>query len=309
MIAFDVSQLNKVIGSYRDTAGVEHGFLEPLDGSNYTTFDLGGSSTGTEPRGFGYHGSIVGVAPTPGFSVGQEFLRKPNGAFSVLRHGGTPLDGVLSGLNGLGAGVGDYYDATGTRNGYLGVEDKFKKNFRLRISGYLQNSPRGIDHNNDVAGYFIDAAGAQHGFVQNASMVQVVDYPSDSAVLAALEAINDGGDVSGQWNDAAGNAHAFVLHLRSSSFIDLNPNDGSSSQQAWGVNGKGFVAMSTNSGAAYIYCPYLEMGKCPAGGAARHLPDRRIRVANGTFFRYDARGRTDRHLPAASTIMRSGAPQ
>jgi len=309
MIAFDVTYHNKVIGSYRDAAGVEHGFVGPLDGSGYTTFNLGGTSTGTEPRGIGYNGSIVGFAPTSGFAVGQEFYRKPNGTFVVLKHHGAALDGVLSGLNGLGTGIGDYYNGSGARIGYVGVTERYKKDFDLHISGYRQSSPRGLDHHDDVAGYFVDATGAQHGFVQSEGNVQVIDYPGNGARLTALEAINNRGDVSGQWNDSAGNPHAFLLRLRNSIFTTLDPGDGSTSQQAWGVNGKGFVAMSTNTGAAYVYCPYLDANKCPAGGTARHAPDHRIRVANGTFFRYDAQGRTGRHLPAANTIPRTGAVQ
>src|SRR5205809_5129891 len=78
MITFDITNNNTVIGSYHDSAGVEHGFIGPLDGSNYKTIDFGGNAIGTEPRGIGYDGAIVGFAPTSGFILGQEFYRKPN---------------------------------------------------------------------------------------------------------------------------------------------------------------------------------------------------------------------------------------
>ena len=159
-----------------------------------------------------------------------------------------------------------------------------------------------------MAGYFIDAKGAEHGFIQipGSGTVQVIDYPSNSAVLTVLEDINESGLASGQWNDTAGNPHAFVLDTTSGNFTTLDPGDGSTFQQAWSMNGKGLVALSTSNGTSYIYCPYSQK-QCPQGGKSAKV--KTVHVPSGNFLRYDAQGRTARHLPPAKTIPKKGAVQ
>ena len=309
MIAFDITNNNTVIGSYHDSAGVEHGFIGPLDGSNYKTIDFGGNAIGTEPRGIGYDGAIVGFAPTSGFILGQEFYRKPNGQFLTFKKHGAPLDGVVQGINGFGTSVGDYYNADGIRMGYFGVTGSYKRDFDLRIDGYLQNSPRGLSHDRGIDGYFIDSDGAEHGFIQYNGNVQVIDYPDNGAVLTVLEAFNNAGEGPGQWNDTAGNPHAFVLHTRNNTFTTLDPGDGSTFQQAWGENAYGLVTLSTSNGTSYVYCPFNDANKCPKGGAVKHVPDRNIHVASGTFLHYDRQGRTGKHLPNVNKLSRKGAVQ
>jgi hypothetical protein len=309
MIAFDITNHYTVIGSYRDSAGIEHGFMGPLDGSGYKTFDYGKGTTGTEPRGISYPGAIVGFATASGFTVGEEFYRTPQGEFLTFKKKGVPLDGVAQGINGLATSVGDYVNSDGIRMGYLGIAGKYKRDFGLQINGYLQNSPRGVDHTSGIDGYFIDADGAEHGFVQYDGTVQVIDYPDNRAVLTVLEAINKAGEAPGQWNDTAGNPHAFVLKTTKSTFTTLDPGDGSTFQQAWGINSHGLVALSTSNGTSYIYCPYNDPNTCPKGGPVTHRPDHDIHIAAGTFLHYDAQGRTGKHLANAKTLKLKGAVQ
>jgi len=310
MMAFDITATNDVVGAYRDTAGIEHGFVGPLDGSNYKTFDYGGRSIGTEPRGIDYNGAIVGFAATSGFTFGQEFYRKPNGQFLTFTKHGQPLDGVVQGLNGFGTSVGDYFNADGIRMGYFGVTGNYKRDFSLRVKGYLQNSPRGIAAPDaGIDGYFIDADGGEHGFVQKSGTVQVIDYPDNGAILTVLESINKATEAAGQWDDTAGNPHAFVLNIAKSTFTSLDPGDGSTFQQAWGINGEGLVTLSTSTGASYVYCPYKDTGKCPSGAQAKNGKTHSIRVANGTFLRYDSKGRTAKHLPDVRKFKLKGAVQ
>src|ERR1051325_35710 len=46
---FGINDNNIVAGSYTDSAGTQHGYYGPPDGSHYKTFDLSGV-TGTPPR-------------------------------------------------------------------------------------------------------------------------------------------------------------------------------------------------------------------------------------------------------------------
>jgi hypothetical protein len=69
----------------------------------------------------------------------------------------------------------------------------------------------------------------------------------------------------------------------------INVNDGSTEQQAWGINDKGQVAIATGIGASYIYCP--RDVQCPDGGHA--IADGRSWKAKpGTSLHYDSNGRT-----------------
>jgi len=300
--AFAIDDHNRIAGSYRDAAGVEHGFFGTLNG-DYTSFDYGRNSTGTQARGLSVDGSITGVDATDGFAVGIEFFRKPNGKLLTFTRHKQPLDGIVQGINGFDTTVGDYRNAEGVITGYYGVAGSYHNDFNLHVRGWMQNSPRGISEDNAVAGFFIDKHGAQHGFVQQDKVVQMVDYPDAHAVATALEDINKAGHAPGQWNDTAGNPHAFVLDMNTGTFTVLDPGDGSTFQQAWSINGKGLVSLSTSNGASFIFCP-LAGKKCPKPGFERpglqlHVVPERLQPA----------GTSVRTLPPVRGISKRGAPQ
>ena len=86
-----------------------------------------------------------------------------------------------------------------------------------------------------------------------------VDYPGVTAT--ALE-----NGATGQWSDPSEDTHAFFYGFKNNKgpFFDLDPKDGSTSQQAWQMNDHGLVALSTNIGKSYIYCPRHHPEKCPS---------------------------------------------
>jgi hypothetical protein len=306
MTVFGIDNSNELTGSYVDSAGVEHGFYGQLDGG-FVSFDfIGKNTTGTEPRAITADGSIDGFAPGSGFAIGEEFFRTPDGTFKVFKHDSKPLDGVAQGISSLDVNAGDYFDASGVRVGYLGTNGKYTKDFNLHIKGWLQNSPRKITSDGVVAGYFIDKNNGEHGFIQNGKSVQVIDYPDAGAVLTVLEDLNGAGQASGQWDDSSGNPHAFVLDTASSKYTVLDPGDGSAFQQAWGISGKGLVALSTSNGVSYIYCP-LKKSKCPSGGVEAKM--RAIHVPAGSFLKYDRYGRTAHKVRSAESVIKHGAIQ
>lgn len=300
--AFAIDDRNRIAGSYRDAAGVEHGFFGTLDG-DYTSFDYGRNSTGTQARGLAVDGSITGVAAANGFAVGIEFFRKPNGKLLTFTLHKQPLDGIAQGINGFDTSVGDYRNADGVVSGYYGVAGSYHNDFNLHVRGWLQNSPRGISEDNAVAGFFVDRHGAQHGFVQQDKVIQVVDYPDARAVATALEDINRAAQAPGQWDDSAGNPHAFVLDMNTGTFTVLDPGDGSAFQQAWSINGHGLVSLSTSDGASFIFCP-LAPKKCPNSGFERS--DLKLRVAATSL---QNTGSRVRNLPLVGGISKHGEPQ
>jgi probable HAF family extracellular repeat protein len=268
VLPFGINDNNIIAGGYTDSGGVLHGFYGPPDGSNYTTFDVTGAQA--EARGIRNDGSITGLALASGFTFGEEFYRSPDGSkLKLLKDpAGNIQDGVAQGGNDAGVYVGDYLDTDGvTRLGFEGKAGKFKSAFKLPIKHLTSTNPRQINNNGVVAGGYIGSDGIQHGFVLDGNNLTSFDAPGAVGVTTA-EGINDAGQVSGLYQDSAGNRHAFAYNVSTGNFKAIDPGDGSTAQEAWGINNKGLIVFDTNSGAApYIYCP-LKPRKCPKGAAA-----------------------------------------
>ena len=284
-IVFGINEHNVIAGSFFDSGGVEHGFFGPLNGT-YTTFDVGGTTIGTEPRGISDMGVITGFAPDPSFAIGTEFLREGDGTLLTLAKNGIPLDGIAQGVNKKADSTGDYIDPnTGVRTGYLAHDGVYGSDVDLSL-GAVQTSPRGISKQGTLAGFFFDSGAARHGFILDRGVVQVID--ADASGTTALEGINIHGFATGQVVDASGNPHAFTYDSSTGTFTTIDVPDGSVLQQAWGVNDHGLVALSTDV-ATYIYCPQKQ--HCPKGGT--DIADGRSwQVKPGSTYFYDRNGRT-----------------
>ncbi|MBV8800580.1 MAG: hypothetical protein JO208_12330, partial [Alphaproteobacteria bacterium] len=256
------------------SANVEHAFFGPLDGSSWTTFDAPfDGTTGTEARSINDDGAIVGIATNPKFKVGEEFYRAPDGTFTVFEKDGQPLDGIAQGLDDDDLNVGDYIKPNEKIVGYLGQNGKYSKDFLLRqgYKDFPQISPRGrITAGNTiyVVGFLVNPQGGQSVFIYDKvprlhAHTREIGHPD--ATGTALEGINKSLVASGQWTNSAGHSHGFTYRLHNGNYVDLDPLDGSTSQQAWGINDHNLVALSTSSGTSYIYCPRI-VDKCPAQG-------------------------------------------
>src|SRR2546423_1515771 len=286
-IVFGINEHNVIAGSYFDSAGVEHGFTGPLNGT-YTTFDYGGTSTGTEPRALNDDGDITGFAADPSFAVGTEFLRTVDGTLRAIEKDGVALDGIAQGITKKkDTSTGDYIDPnTGVRTGYLAKGGAYQSDVDLGLNA-TRTSPRGINKHGTLAGFYVDSGGVTHGFILNKNGVpQVID--ADDSGTTSLEGINKKELVTGQVTDSGGNAHSFLYDNATGTFTTIDIPDGSTLQQAWGVNDKGQVAVSTDI-ATYIYC--TRDVHCPDGGSA--IADGRSwKVKAGASLLYDRNGRS-----------------
>jgi probable HAF family extracellular repeat protein len=268
VLPFGINDNNIVAGGYTDADGVLHGFYGPPDGSDYTTFDMSDGST-PEARAIRNDGSITGLALGNGFTFGEEFYRSPTGKIKLLKNpDGNVQDGVAQGGNDKGKYVGDYLDTDGfTRLGFEGKSGKYKAAFVLDIQGVTSTNPRQINNKGDVAGGYIDSSGIQHGFVLKGKNLISFDAPNSVNVTTA-EGINDAGQVSGLYTDADGNRHGFMYDVHKGTFTAIDPGNGSTAQEAWGINNAGMIVLDTDSGTApFIYCP-LKKSQCPAGASA-----------------------------------------
>lgn len=267
-LPFGINDNNIIAGGYTDSAGVLHGFYGPPDGSDYTVFEV--TDAQAEARGIRNDGSITGLALASGFTFGKEFFRSPTGKIKGLKTpDGVVQDGVVQGGNDAGFYVGDYLDTDGTtRLGFVGKAGKYVSDFKLpKLKGLTTTNPRQINNNSVVAGGYTDKDGIQHGFVLDGSKLTSFDHPNAFGVTVA-EGINDKGVVAGLYQDSSGNRHAFSYDAGSGKFKGIDPGDGSTAQEAWGINNAGLIVGDTGSGAfPFIYCP-LKKNKCPKGAAA-----------------------------------------
>jgi len=70
------------------------------------------------------------------------------------------------------------------------------------------SSPQGINDKNQVAGFFTDANGVNHGFIKDGDDFTNIDVPG--ATNTYVFDINDRGETVGYYTDAAGVNHGFV---------------------------------------------------------------------------------------------------
>jgi len=269
VLPFGINDNNIVAGGYTDADGILHGFYGPPDGSNYTTFDLTDGSQ-AEARAIFNDGSITGLALQSGFAFGEEYYRSATGKIKLLKNpSGDIADGVSQGGNDAGTYVGDYLDTDGvTRLGFEAKKGKYKKAFVLPgLEGVTSTNPRQINNHNIVAGGYIDSSGVQHGFVLKGKKLTSFDAPNAVGVTTA-EGINDAGQVAGLYTDSSANRHAFLYDVSTGTFTAVDPGNGSTAQEAWGINNQGLIVGDTDSGSfPFIYCP-LKKKQCPTGASA-----------------------------------------
>lgn len=262
---FGVNDKDVVTGDYLNSSGAQEGVIGPFDGSNYTSFTDGGS--GTQPRALNNKGA------TTGFDTGtlQQWERTAGGKLKDITQGGNPVAVALAqGINSLGMFAGDYTNTKGLEVGATGQKFKYTSKISLSINntGY---AGRAIDTAGDVAGWYYDSSGIQHGFAIVGGNTVKIDYPN--AYYTVVEGLNNKGRASGQWEDTSGVLHGFIYDIATKKFKSLDAPSASFTQ-AWGINDHNVVAASAAESSGTESFAYCEGTKgCPAAGAAvRHTP-------------------------------------
>ena len=84
------------------------------------------------------------------------------------------------------------------------------------VPGATTTNAQGINHQGDIVGTFIDAAGQQHGFLRSGSQYRTIDFPGARASFA--RGINDAGDIVGTYQRQGETGgvpqHGFLLTRR-----------------------------------------------------------------------------------------------
>jgi hypothetical protein len=204
-----------VTGSYRDAAGVAHGFLRDASG-NITSFDPPGSVS-TSAYGVNASGAVTGYYQAPP-SVAHGFIRDASGNFTSFDVQDSTVTYAYS-VNASGAVTGPYFGATGAPHGFL--RDTSGNITSFDPPGSTSTYPYSINANGGVTGSYYGRAGVPVGFIRDASGSITSFHPPGSASTYAYS-INASGAVTGYYVDRALASHGF-LRDPSGNFTSFDP--------------------------------------------------------------------------------------
>lgn len=239
-----IDSAGDVTGIYIDGGGNEHGFVLPSGGS-IAPFDAagtGGKNVETIPIGFDTEGNIFGIYLEP-YSLtknGQTetghhvhgFLRTAStGAIALIDVTGEDT-GNMEGtypvcINGAGEIAGVYSTTLTTSSGTNSFAHGFIRGTGGTITtfdavplptSYGSSNPGTfvvtINASGEVAGFYIDGSGAEHGFLRDAGgTVTTFEAPNagtGSEQGTIVTGIDAAGDVIGAYTDASNAIHGFV---------------------------------------------------------------------------------------------------
>jgi hypothetical protein len=261
---------NIITGSWLDSSGVEHGYVGPLSGTNYTTFDDPNEpGPGTEPRAINDNQYITGFSNSQNGSTENDvpFERTPDGTITEVTMDGTLLNYVAQGLNSNNAFAASYIDtATLAVIGYTGKNAAYKSTWSMSALSNTGYAGRGVNNSHDIVGWYYNASGIQHGLLVTGGVAQQLDPPATNLASNVLEGINDKHMITGQYTDTSGIIHGYMYDRKSGKFFYIKVPGAVSFVQAWGINNDNLVALGSDAG-YYVFCP--AHATCPSA-AKRH---------------------------------------
>ena len=168
-------------------------------------------------------------------------------AFSTLDNQNDPTFNQLLGINSHNV-ISGYFGsgATGHPNkGYLinapyGQANYVNENF----PNSAQTQVVGLNNLGDTTGFWVDANGTNHGFVEWNGVFESFNNPKTPAMKGSVNqllGINNNGVAVGFYNDAKGNSHAYAVNQATSVYTAINV-PGAVSATATGINNNGDIA-------------------------------------------------------------------
>jgi hypothetical protein len=196
---------------------------------------------------------VVGInSNTPPTTVG--FFINGNGTnFGFFNQNGTfgpqvmdPNTGTgtvnqLLGVNNNNVAVGFYTDGNGVNHGYT-----------FTIAGMSFSAPindpnagtmtgqgtttTGINNSGEIAGFYVDAMGNTHGFLDVGGMFMTIDDPNGNGTNTMLLGLNNNGQAVGSFVDMNGETQGLLLNITADTFQTISdPN--ASAAPAFNVTG------------------------------------------------------------------------
>ncbi len=219
-------------------AAVNKGFTYALSSNTFTDENYPGSKQtqviGINNNPFKTAGFYIAKGKTVGFTDYQ-------GTFVSVAYPKKPFNQLLS-QNDFGQAAGYYSsNATGTDPDVPYVFDEFGGVFEVYTIAAAVGGAQatGINNSSSVCGFYIDAAGVNHGWLQILGHFTVLDYPGSAGTQAL--GLNNQGLVVGSWTDTSGNSHGFVYTVSSGAFELVDDPDGIGTTIVNGINDNGVL--------------------------------------------------------------------
>jgi len=262
-----INNNGQIVGYYLDSSGVDQGFIYSA-GTYVPGIDnpgtLGTELLGTSTHAIEFHnGKPVEISGQ--YIVGEVTLGFLDFQAAVLNYGSTSRSGfgtygfdetnddtVFTGVNEKGTEVvGWYIDSSGSgihgffvniKTGGLGTA--------LTDLGPKGTYAQGVNNAGQIAGYYVDSSGVDHGFLYRPGpgiYVPINDPHAGTGAGQGTEAlgINDDGQIVGYYVDSSGVDHGFLYTISTGHFQTINDlNAGNSAGQgtvASGINDHGTI--------------------------------------------------------------------
>jgi len=199
-----INSAGEIVGIYRAVGGDIHGFLD--NAGTFTTLDVSGPGTLTEPIDINDSGEIVGIFQDAA-NVLHGFYTLDSGVSFTVFDVPSATSTLAAGVNSAGAISGVWTDSFSMTHGFLFSGGTFTSfDFPLAKS----TTAIGINDSNEIAGYFVDAASVNHGFIYSAGHFTRVDVAG--AAGTQLTRIKNKGQVTGLYMDTStsGESHGLT---------------------------------------------------------------------------------------------------
>jgi parallel beta-helix repeat protein len=245
-----INDAGDIAGHYKDTGGIQHGFLfkegkfTPVnfpgaastltmginkggdmagyyrtdDGVNHGFFYSGGKyinidvpgASITNAFGLNDNGEVVGHTQLPGEPM-KGFVWK-QGQFSFFTYPEPNAMGCGLGINNNGDVVGHWQDTSGVYRGYLLRNGRFVSfEFPGAKATIPGMGPVGVSSSGDVVGQYTTSEGKQSSFLWRNGTFTIFEVPGAAKTLA--NGTNNVGDVVGYWVDSNNANHGWVARL------------------------------------------------------------------------------------------------
>ena len=191
-------------------------------------------------------GLAAGAATASASATATPASGTPGYAYETVDNAADPTFNQLLGINDHGLVVGYFGSgAPGHPNkGYQLARPYLQHDFRtMNFPGSAQTQVVAVNRHGTTAGFWVDAAGDNFGFVQWDGQYLSVSNPHSHATprFDQLLGINDHDVAVGFWVDAAGNSHGYTFDVHNRHFDNVVV-PGSTSTTATSINDEGWVS-------------------------------------------------------------------
>lgn len=169
-----LSPAGDIVGDFRDSQGVYHGFIRHYSDGTVTTLDAPGYTgtalAGTSANWIGAAGTVVGSVFNSS-QVYHSFVRTPDGIYTIFDPPGVgPMGSTAFSVNASGVIAGNFTDANSIRHGYLRNADG---SFTIiddpeaaQIASLGGTIIFGFNDAGVVAGLYWDVNGLAHAYIR-----------------------------------------------------------------------------------------------------------------------------------------------